>query len=90
MKRILLVAFALAASPAYAASEIVVLQSTPASISLAAWCRFDEACDQPVAELAQVLCHIRRANAQLAVGRQVVDFSLLRGEKTVFLFNCVR
>ena len=68
----------------------MVLQSTPASISLSAWCRFDEACDQPVAELAQALCNIRRANAQFAGGRQVVDFSLLRGEKIIFRFNCVR
>jgi hypothetical protein len=90
MKRILLVTFALAASPAYAASDIVLLESAPASISLSAWCRFDEACDQPVAELAQALCHIRRANAQIAGGRQVVDFSFQRGEKTIFRFNCVR
>jgi hypothetical protein len=88
MKR-LVMCLALTATPALA-GEIEVTLATPASISLSAWCPFNQSCDQDVADQAQAYCQQRKGNAQLAGDRRLVERGIIKGEKSVYRFNCVK
>ena len=89
--RLLIVSMLLALSGPAFASDVEILAATPASVELTGWCRSvdDGACRQEIADVAQGRCQGVGRSAQY-VRATLIERSLFRGEKSLFVYSCVR
>ncbi|MDA9545855.1 hypothetical protein ACM43_15795 [Bradyrhizobium sp. CCBAU 45321] len=90
MKSVFLAPFlALSCAAAYA-TEVTVMLSTPASITVGVSCKSGEPCDQLAADQAQAHCAKAGRVAQLAPSGKVWKEHWPFSDKYEFQFNCIR